>query len=174
MSPASHPPDPTHGSAPGRPARHPEPFPAPWDPGGARDQDERAPVAGGADGVVAHPAVDAHGHHPAHGHDDPLLRRYGHPRVHSWITQRPTTFWGKVKQFVWGFLFFDWYHELQHSRSRYNDVMNLVLFGELLGIPLMNSSIGLRLLPYVLPDLNAWKHRQLEEHLVEEDAPHIH
>ena len=116
----------------------------------------------------------AHAHAHGHGHHDPRLRRHGHARAHSWITQRPTTFWGKVKQFLWGFFFFEWYHELQHARSQYNDVMNLVLFGELLGIPLMNSSIGLRLLPYVLPDLDAWKHRQLEEHLVEEHAPHIH
>ncbi|ADU52329.1 hypothetical protein Tmar_2251 [Thermaerobacter marianensis DSM 12885] len=121
---------------------------------------------------------DGSGHHHGHGHaharDDPLLRRYGHPRFHSWISRRPATWWEKVKQFIWGFLFFEWYHELQHTRSRYNDIMNLVLFGELLGLPLMNSSIGLRLLPYVLPDLDAWKHRQLEEHVVEEHAPHIH
>lgn len=116
-----------------------------------------------------------HGHdHQGHAHTDPLLRRFGHPRFHDWLTARPTTWWGKVKQFLWGFLFFEWYHELQHARSRYNDVMNLILFGELLGIPLMNSSIGLRLLPYALPDLRAWKHRQLEDHPVEEHAPHIH
>ncbi|QIA28008.1 hypothetical protein DYI95_011265 [Thermaerobacter sp. PB12/4term] len=127
--------------------------------------------AGAAQGSA--PAGQHH-HGTGHQHGDPLLRRHGQPQVHSWLAQRPTTFWGKVKQFVWGFLFFDWYHELQHARSQYNDVMNLVLFGELLGIPLMNSSIGLRLLPYVLPDLGAWKHRQLEEHLVEEHAPHIH
>lgn len=114
------------------------------------------------------------GHAHAHDHDDPLLRRFGHPRFHDWLAGRPTTFWGKVKQFLWGFLFYEWYHELQHARARYNDVMNLILFGELLGIPLMNSSIGLRLLPYALPDLRAWKHRQLEDHPVEEHAPHIH
>ncbi len=88
--------------------------------------------------------------------------------------KRPTTFWGKLRQLVWGFLFFEWYHELQHERARYRDVMHLILFGELLGIPLMNSSVGLRLLPYALPELPAWKHRQLEEFDLVEHGPHIH
>lgn len=88
--------------------------------------------------------------------------------------ERPTSFWGRLRQFLWGFFFFDWYHELQHERAKYNDVMNLLLFGELIGIPLMNSSIGLRLLPYSLPELAAWKHRQAEEFDLVEHGPHIH
>lgn len=111
-----------------------------------------------------------HGHDHTKGHihlNEPWVR---HQRLH----ERPTTFWGKVKQFLWGFMFFEWYHELQHERSKYNDVMNLILFGELIGIPLMNSTIGLRLLPFVLPELQSWKHRQLEEHEIVEEAPHMH
>lgn len=124
--------------------------------------------------------MDHHGHDARHGHGHhhhavpPSLQRHGHQKVHTGIMAPATTFWGKVKQFLWGFFFFEWYHELQHERAKYNDVMNLILFGELIGIPLMNSSIGLRLLPYALPDLHAWKHRQLEDHPVEEHAPHIH
>lgn len=107
-------------------------------------------------------------HDKGHIHlDEPWLR---HKRLH----QRPTTFLGKVKQFFWGFMFFEWYHELQHERAKYNDVMNLILFGELIGIPLMNSTIGLRLLPFVLPELQSWKHRQLEEHEIIEEVPHVH
>jgi hypothetical protein len=106
-----------------------------------------------------------HGGH-VHG-TEPWVR---HRRLH----ERPLTFGEKVKQFLWGFMFFEWYHELQHERAKYNDVMNLILYGELIGIPLMNSSIGLRLLPYVLPELQTWKHRQLEEHEIIEEAPHMH
>lgn len=84
------------------------------------------------------------------------------------------TWSSKAKQFLWGLFFFEWYHELLHERAKYADVMNLVLFGELIGIPLMNSSIGLRLLPYALPDLPAWKERQLQEFDLVEHAPHLH
>jgi len=106
------------------------------------------------------------GHHHGHRHE-PWVR---HGRLHA----APRTLREKVGQFLWGLFFFEWYHELQHERAKYNDVMNLVLFGELIGIPLMNSSIGLRLLPYALPDLQGWMHRQLEEHEVIEHAPHMH
>lgn len=90
------------------------------------------------------------------------------------LSQRPHTLWGKVKQFFWGFFFFDYYHELQHERARYADIMNVILYGELLGIPLMNSTMGLRLLPYTFPELKGWLHRQAEEKEVLEEAPHIH
>lgn len=116
--------------------------------------------------------------HGPHGHaHSPAERLAGLEvarRHHRRLMERPTTFWGKLKQFVWGFLFFEWYHELQHERARYADVMHLLLFGELIGIPLMSSTIGLRLLPYALPELPAWKHRQLEEFDLVEHGPHIH
>lgn len=72
---------------------------------------------------VSHDQVD-HRHAHVHG-DGPWVR---HKRLH----ERPASFWGKVRQFFSGFLFFEWYHELQHERAKYNDVMNRILFGELI------------------------------------------
>lgn len=116
----------------------------------------------------------AHGHGHVHGDWERQYGRIVARRDHGPLLERPTTFWGRVRQFIWGFLYFDWYHELQHERAKYNDVFNLILFGELIGIPLMNSSIGLRLLPHVLPELQGWKHRQLEEREIIEEVPHVH
>lgn len=96
------------------------------------------------------------------------------PRVTAGFTERPQGFWARFKQFIWGLFFFEYYHELKHERERYADVMNVVLYGELLGLPLMNTSLGLKLLPYALPELRGWLHRQGEEHEVLEEAPHIH
>ncbi|MHB9146610.1 MAG: hypothetical protein ACYC5Y_14925 [Symbiobacteriia bacterium] len=104
----------------------------------------------------------SHGHHP------------GWPMPASPFGERPTGFWARARQFLWGLFFFEYYHELKHERERYADVMNVVLFGELLGLPLMNTSLGLKLLPYTLPELPGWLHRQSEDHEVLEDAPHIH
>lgn len=112
---------------------------------------------------------DAHDHAP------------GHPHLHGnrfWFSpptlERPKTFWDKVRQFFWGFMYYEWFHELQHEKAKYADIVNLVMYGDMIGIPLMNSTIGLRLLPYVLPELELWKHRQLEEHDLTEETPHIH
>ena len=79
-----------------------------------------------------------------------------------------------ARQFLWGFFFFEMSHELQKEKARYSDAVNLVIVGELLGLPLMNSVITLRLLPYLLPELDGWKQRQLSESDIIEEVPEIH
>lgn len=79
-----------------------------------------------------------------------------------------------ARQFLWGFFFFEMSHELQKEKARYSDAVNLVIVGEMLGLPLMNSVITLRLLPYLLPELDGWKQRQLSEGDIIEEAPEIH
>ncbi len=79
-----------------------------------------------------------------------------------------------ARQFLWGFFFFEMFHELQKEKARYSDAVNLIIVGELLGLPLMNSVIALRLLPYLLPELDGWKHRQLSEVDIIEEVPEIH
>ncbi len=79
-----------------------------------------------------------------------------------------------ARQFLWGFFFFEMFHELQKEKARYSDAVNLVIVGELLGLPLMNSVITLRLLPYLLPELDGWKHRQLSEVDIIEEVSEIH
>lgn len=82
--------------------------------------------------------------------------------------------WRGVRDFLWGLFVFDTYKETLHQRERYEEVMNVILFGEMLGIPLMNSVISLRLLPYVVGDLEEWKRRQAREVEVLEYAPDLH
>ncbi len=50
-------------------------------------------------------------------------------------------------------------------------MINLLLMGELLGLPLMSTPILLKLLPYLLPEIEEWKIRQLRERDVTEEAP---
>ncbi len=79
-----------------------------------------------------------------------------------------------ARQFLWGFFLFEMSHDLQKEKARYSDAVNLVIIGEMLGLPLMNSVITLRLLPYLLPEVDRWKHRQLSEADIIEEAPEIH
>lgn len=88
----------------------------------------------------------------------------------SWISQLGRA----ARSFCWGLFVFDWYKVLRSNQAKYNDAMNLVIFGEFLGMPLMNSAVSLRLLPYLVPYLKEWKRRQLTEREVLESAPHIH
>ncbi|HZP96426.1 MAG TPA: hypothetical protein VFC31_08855 [Candidatus Limnocylindria bacterium] len=80
----------------------------------------------------------------------------------------------RVNEILWGFFVYEFWHGLHEERSRYADALNVLIMGELLGIPLMNSTVTLHLLPYMLPDLKKWKERQLEDTEVLERAPEIH
>ncbi len=80
----------------------------------------------------------------------------------------------RVKDFLWGLFVFDLYKHTLGEKKRYEDALNIIFLGEFLGIPLMNSTISLRFLPYLWPQLRDWKVRQLREREVMERAPDIH
>lgn len=90
----------------------------------------------------------------------------------------PKGFWPKLRfrlhELLWGFFLFEFWHELRQQRHKYEDAMNVVIMGELLGIPLMNSVVTLRLLPYLLGDLPEWRRRALTEREVLDASPDIH
>ena len=45
---------------------------------------------------------------------------------------------------------------------------------ETLGIPLMNSYVSMRLLPYFFADLEGWKRREMREREILDEAPDVH
>ncbi len=79
-----------------------------------------------------------------------------------------------LKEMVWGRFFYDLYTEHMKMRLRYNDAVNVLVFSEQLGIPLMNSYVSMRLLPHFVGDLENWKRRELRERAFLEDAPDLH
>jgi hypothetical protein len=83
-------------------------------------------------------------------------------------------FWKAVKEFIWGLAFLEMYRETLKERRKYEDVLNLVLLGEFLGLPLMNSTITLKLLPHLFPQLRHWRQRQLTEQDITDHLPEAH
>ena len=79
----------------------------------------------------------------------------------------------RTREFLWGLFLFDTWKELGAQRRRQEDALNLLLFGELVGLPLMNSTMTLRLLPYLVPDFAAWRERQLAELEVLDHPPDV-
>jgi len=51
----------------------------------------------------------------------------------------------------------------QRERAALEHLFILVSFGDLLGVPILPPYYTLRLLPYVVPELNAWRRRMLRE-----------
>jgi len=48
----------------------------------------------------------------------------------------------------------------------------LVVFGDMVGMPILPPHYGLRLLPYVVPQLQGWKRRLLRERELGDDHEH--
>jgi len=79
-----------------------------------------------------------------------------------------------LKEALWGLFFFDFYTENMKMRLRYDDAVKLLVFSEQLGIPLMNSYVSMRLLPYFVGELEGWKRREMRERDYLEEVPDIH
>ena len=76
-----------------------------------------------------------------------------------------------AKYFLFGLFYFDLYMDLLKTAKRYKDIINIFIIGELLGIPFMSTHLGLRLLPYLFPELEKWKERQLKERDITDEVP---
>lgn len=66
-------------------------------------------------------------------------------------------------QILYGMTVYDWVRDLNKERGQLERLFVLVAFGELLGIPILPPYYTLRLLPYVVPTLEAWRRSVLRE-----------
>jgi hypothetical protein len=68
-----------------------------------------------------------------------------------------------AREMLYGMTTFDWARSLRRERAEVERLFVLVTFGELLGLPILPPYYTLRLMPYVVPALNRWKHGLLRE-----------
>jgi hypothetical protein len=53
--------------------------------------------------------------------------------------------------------------ELKKEKGYINNLFMLIVFGDLIGLPLLPSYYSMRLLPYMLPIIKTWKRSILRE-----------
>jgi len=53
--------------------------------------------------------------------------------------------------------------ELKKERGRINHIFMLIVFGDLIGLPLLPPYYSMRLLPYIIPSIENWKRSLLRE-----------
>jgi len=68
-----------------------------------------------------------------------------------------------ISDFIFGMSTYDIYRETLHIARSYKDSVYLLLLGEFLGIPFISNYYALRLLPYLIGDLEAFKKRSLRD-----------
>jgi hypothetical protein len=75
--------------------------------------------------------------------------------------------WRKTKAWVGGFLYgmllYDMERALRKQHAELENLFALILFGDMIGIPILPPYYSLRLLPYIIPSINLWKRRLLRE-----------
>jgi hypothetical protein len=68
-----------------------------------------------------------------------------------------------LRQVLYGFTAYEMDVSLRKERGTLNHYFTLILFGDLLGLPLLPPYYTLRLLPHILPELKTWKRSMLRE-----------
>jgi hypothetical protein len=53
--------------------------------------------------------------------------------------------------------------ELRKEKGHLDQLFMLVVFGDLVGLPLLPPYYSMRLLPYIVPSIETWKRRLLRE-----------
>ncbi len=77
-----------------------------------------------------------------------------------------------VREFLYGMFGYEFAQEALEMRASMESLFMLVTFGELIGVPILPPYYGLRLLPWVVPNVSTWKRRVLRERELGDDHEH--
>jgi hypothetical protein len=64
---------------------------------------------------------------------------------------------------IYGMTVHDWLRELQKARKQQERLFTLMIYGDLLGIPILPPYYSLRLIPFLVPTLDNWRRSMLRE-----------
>jgi len=68
-----------------------------------------------------------------------------------------------IGEIIYGMTIYDMVRDLERARAQIEYLFILAVFGDLLGIPLFPPYYALRLLPYVVPNIEVWRRSMLRE-----------
>lgn len=68
-----------------------------------------------------------------------------------------------LREVIYGMTIYDWVHELDRARNEQERLFTLIVYGDLLGIPVLPPYYTLRLLPFLVPSLENWRRSMLRE-----------
>ena len=66
-------------------------------------------------------------------------------------------------QIFYGMTVYDLELELRKERGSLNNLLMLMILGDLIGLPLFPPYYSMRLLPYIIPKITKWKRHILRE-----------
>jgi len=81
----------------------------------------------------------------------------------------------KVKEFLYGMAGYEFAQHALEMRASMENLFLLAIVGDMIGLPILPPYYSLRLLPYVVPNVQTWKRRVLREReFTDEHDYHLH
>ncbi len=82
---------------------------------------------------------------------------------HGPFSERWRNFRRAFREFCYGMTLHEMTVETRHARAELDHLFMLIVFGDLIGIPILPPYYSLRLLPHILPTVQRWKRSVLRE-----------
>jgi len=77
-----------------------------------------------------------------------------------------------VREFIYGMTSYEFVQQAREMRASMEKLFLVDVFGDMLGVPILPSYYGLRLLPWVVPEIEKWKRELLRERELGSDHEH--
>jgi hypothetical protein len=77
-----------------------------------------------------------------------------------------------LREFFYGLAGYEIAHQALEIRAKLETLFMLGVFGDMLGVPILPPYYGLRLLPWVAPQIGTWKRSVLRERELGSDHEH--
>ena len=68
-----------------------------------------------------------------------------------------------LRQVMYGFMLHELTLEARREKGNLRNLFMMIVFGDLVGLPMLPPYYAMRLLPYIIPSINAWKRNLLRE-----------
>jgi len=62
-----------------------------------------------------------------------------------------------IREILYGMMLHEMHLDLKKEKGHLDNLFMLVVFGDLIGLPLLPPYYSMRLLPHILPSLETWK-----------------
>jgi hypothetical protein len=90
-------------------------------------------------------------------------------------TAVPGDRWRRIREFFYGMYAFEFERQALEMRGEVESAFMLITFGDMIGVPVLPPLYSLRLLPYVVPEIEQWKRRIMRERdLSDKEEFHLH
>jgi hypothetical protein len=77
-----------------------------------------------------------------------------------------------LREFVYGLSGYEFAQHAVEARAAMETLFLTIVFGDLVGLPILPPYYSLRLLPYIVPSVSTWKRRVLREKEFTEEHGH--